>query len=183
MERRPFFQWVTFTFTGLARAQTAGLPADGVRTLRDLAGVVLPNSLGRKRTDETVAKFDRWIREYKPGSEISSGYGFPRVQVIPASPALHYPEQLRQLETAAAAKGASFAKLDAAGRREIVEAALAAAKVDNIPPRPNGRHIAADLMSCFYNSTAGEDLLYGVAIRRDDCRSLSTSGNRPEPLA
>jgi hypothetical protein len=183
MERRTFFQWVTFTFTRLARAQTAGLPADDIRTLRDLAGVVLPNSLGRERTDKIVDQFDRWIREYKPGSEISSGYGFPRVQVIPPSPAVHYPEQLRQLETAAAAKGASFGKLDAAARREIVEAALAAAKVDNIPPRPNGRHIVADLMSYFYNSSAGEDHLYGVAIRRDDCRGLATSGNRPEPLA
>jgi len=183
MERRTFFQWVTFTFTRLARAQSGGLPPDGIRTLRDLAGVVLPGSLGRQRTDGIVAQFDRWIREYKPGSEISSGYGFPRVQVIPASPALHYPEQLRQLETAAAAKGAPFAKLDAAARREIVEAALAAAKVDSIPPRPNGRHIAADLMSYFYNSSAGEDHLYGVAIRRDDCRGLATSGDRPAPLA
>jgi hypothetical protein len=138
--------------------------------------------MGEARIDEVAAQFAQWVRDYKAGADAGYGYGFPRLQVTPPDPSTRYAEQLRALDTAAAAKGAAFARLDAAAKREIVTAALEQAKVERLPQRPNGQHVAADLMAFFFNSSAGEDLLYQAAIRRDDCRGLGNSGERPRPL-
>jgi len=175
MERRGFFKR---TFSGLlaliapkwATAQSQAFPADAEPAMRELAMVVLPSALGRARTDKLAVAFVQWIRDYKPGAEIASGYGFPRTQVIGPSPAAHYAEQLSQL---------NLAKLDPAAKHAAVEKALEDAKVDRIPQRPNGKHVAADLLAFFYGSADGEDFLYGVAIKRDDCRGLGDSAKRP----
>jgi hypothetical protein len=164
MQRRSFFQGIPVAVAAVfaprwARAQRIDQP------IHELAWVVLPASLGRERTDEVAADFLVWIRDYKPGAEVSSGYGHPRTQVVGPSPAAHYAEQLSAL-------GSPISK-------EAVEKALVAAKVDRIPPRPNGRHVAADLLAFFFASAEGEDLLYDAAIRRDDCRGLENSGQRP----
>jgi hypothetical protein len=164
MKRRNFFQRIFAAAAALiaprrARAQQMEEP------IRELAGVVLPASLGRPRIDMIAAEFVVWIRDYKPGAQISSGYGFPRTQVIAPDPSTHYPEQLRAL-------GSPIA-------RDAVEKALADAKVDRIPQRPNGKHVAADLMAFFFSSAEGEDFLYNAAIKRDDCRGLENSGKRP----
>lgn len=152
-----------------------GLKAQpGPGEFRDLAGVVLPASLGRARTDKIADDFVSWTRDYRAGAEIASGYGNPRTQVIPPKPSAHYAEQLSQL---------GLAKLDTAAKRAAVEKALEDAKIDRIPQRPNGRHVAADLLAFFYGSADGEDYLYGVAIKRDDCRGLADSGKRPERVS
>jgi hypothetical protein len=93
-------------------------------------------------------------------------------------------EQLEQLDKDARGKrGVPFAKLDLAGKREIVQAALASANVDALPRRPNGQHVAADLLGFFcFISSDGHDFLYNAAIKRDDCRGLASSGQRPAPL-
>ena len=172
MKRRGFFERLFF---GLMALTGRRAPAQSLRLedVRDLAGVVLPSSLGRTRMDEIADGFIRWVREYKDGAEISSGYGFPRTQVVGPNPSVHYAEQLAQLD---------LAKLDDAARRSAVEKALIEAKIDRIPQRPSGRHVAADLLAYFYGSADGEDFLYGVAIKRDDCRGLSDSGKRPARL-
>jgi hypothetical protein len=173
MNRRRFVHWLsTLPFWNLlgkhARAQSAPLSPAELATLRDVAGVVLPSALGKSGTDAAATRFVAWFSAYKPGAEMSTGYGFPRLQSLPGNPSAHYPEQLRELAP----------KL-AEGKREAVAAALEEAKVDRIPQRPNGKHVASDLLSYFYNSSEGEDFLYGVAIKRDDCRGLSNSGDRP----
>jgi hypothetical protein len=167
MERRGFFKR---TFSGLLTL--VGLKAQSIQKdqFRELAGVVLPASLGRPRTDKIADDFQAWLRDYKAGAEIASGYGNPRTQVIPANPSVHYAEQMSRLD---------LAKFDAAGKRAAVEKALADAGVDRIPSHPNGKHVAADLLAYFYGSAEGEDFLYGVEIKRDDCRGLANSGQRP----
>jgi hypothetical protein len=105
------------------------------------------------------------------------------VQVLGANPSTSYPSQLKQLETAAAAKGGSFAALPVDAKRAIVADALQQARIDKIPPRPNGKHIASDMLSFFYNSADGQDFLCNAAIRRDDCRGLESSAERPRSLA
>jgi hypothetical protein len=166
MQRRGFFKR---TFSGLLAL--VGLKAQpNAEEFRDLAGVVLPASLGRTRTDKIAGDFAAWVREYKVGAEVASGYGNPRTQVIGPNPSAHYAEQLTQLR---------LTRLDAAA----VAKALADAKIDRIPQRPNGRHVAADLLAFFYGSADGEDFLYGVAIKRDDCRGLGDSGKRPERVS
>ncbi len=74
------------------------------------------------------------------------------------------------------------ARWDLLSRAESVQKALEDAKVDRIPNRPNGRHIATDLLAYFYGSADGEDFLYNAAIKRDECRGLDTSTKRPPAL-
>jgi hypothetical protein len=159
---------------GFAGTQWSQAQSVRIEEFQDLASVVLPASLGRSRTDKIAVDFVSWFRTYKAGAEISSGYGFPRTQVTGPNPSPHYEEQLRKLD---------LTQLDAAARRAAVEKALGAAKIDRIPPRPNGKHVAADLLAYFYGSAEGEDFLYGVAIKRDDCRGLGDSGQRPARLS
>ncbi|HTB13476.1 MAG TPA: hypothetical protein VK752_17975 [Bryobacteraceae bacterium] len=159
---------------GFAGTRSSQAQAVRVEEFQDLASVVLPASLGRSRTDKIAVDFVSWFRTYKAGAEISSGYGFPRTQVTGPNPSIHYDEQLRKLD---------LSQLDAAARRTAVEKALDASQIDRIPPRPNGKHVAADLLAYFYGSAHGEDFLYGVAIKRDDCRGLGDSGQRPAGLS
>jgi hypothetical protein len=168
MQRRSFFRRgfsgiVAFFASRKARAQGVQL-----ETVHELASVVLPSPLGRKNTDKVVEDFVRWFRDYQPGAEISSGYGHPRTQVIGPNPSTNYADQIRAL-------GSPIT-------REAVEKALESAKIDRIPQRPNGKHVAADLLAYFYGSSEGEDFLYNAAIKRYDCRGLDTSGKRPASL-
>jgi hypothetical protein len=185
MQRRPFLKWLFSVLAALrlprwARAGTVA--AADEKALEELGSVVLPESLGRARTDKIAADFATWIRGYKAGAETNTGYGVTRIQPLPADPSAHYAEQLAALDKAAETKGAPFARLDAAAKRALVGAAIDEAKVERIPPRPNGRHVAADMLAFFYNSSDGQDYLYGVAIKRDDCRGLANSGERPKPV-
>jgi hypothetical protein len=134
--------------------------------MRELASVVLPAGLGRRGTDQIADDFLKWVREYREGAFEASGYGHPRTRRIAANPSRQYALQLE-----------AFSK--PADKRAAVEAALAEAKVERIPQRPDGKHVASDLLAHFYNSAAGEDYLYGIAIRRDACRGLANSSERP----
>jgi len=165
MKRRNFFERVLLGAAALfaprwARAQQMD------QSMRELASVVLPGSLGRARIEQIAGDFLVWIRDYRAGAEIASGYGHPRTQVTGANPSEHYAGQLSALGSPVS--------------REAVERAIAAAKVDRIPQRPNGRHVATDLLAFFFNSSEGEDFLYNAKIRRDDCRGLGDSAKRPE---
>jgi len=175
MQRRSFFKRMFLGVAALVaprwvRAQM--LPPEA--QMRELASVVLPASLGQTRIDKVTADFLAWLRDYKAGAPMPSGYGFPRTQVVGPFPATHYAEQFEQL---------GLSGLDAARKRAAVEKALQQTKVDRVPQRPNGQHVASDLMAFFYGSSDGEDFLYGVAIKRDDCRGLENSGRRPAALS
>jgi hypothetical protein len=174
MQRRSFFKRIFLGVAALvaprwARAQA--LPTEA--QMRELASVVLPASLGPSRIDKVAGDFLAWLRDYKAGAPMASGYGFPRTQVVGPNPAAHYAEQFQQL---------ALTGLDGAAKRTAVEKALQEAKVERVPPRPSGQHVAADLIAFFYGSSDGEDFLYGVAIKRDDCRGLENSGQRPPAL-
>ncbi len=173
MKRRGFFKRTLSAVIALIGTRRVWGQAAHAEEFQDLAGVVLPASLGRSRTDEIADNFVRWFREYKAGAEVSSGYGLPRTQVMGPNPSRLYAEQLSRL---------GLANLDVAAKRAAVEKALETAKIDRVPERPNGRHVAADLLAYFYGSADGEDFLYGVAIKRDDCRGLADSGKRPARL-
>jgi len=174
---RPQWAW------GSHGAPAASQPATDLALLRALAGVVLPSGLGPDGLNAAVERFTVWGREYKAGAEMSAGYGVTQIRVLPPDPSASYPEQLEDMQRRAKERGRSFAELYAGTQRAILQAALAEAGVEALPRRPDGRHIAADLMSHFYFvSSEGQDWLYNASIRRDTCRGLSSSGDRPAPL-
>ena len=173
MNRRRFVRWLSTlpAVRLLARrafAQSAPLSSTEMQALREIADVVLPSALGKTRSDAVATNFVAWWMAYKPGAEMSTGYGFPRVHSLPGSPGVRYAEQLRDLAPQLPAE-----------KREAIAAALKEAKVDHIPHRPDGKHVVSDLMSFYYSSSDGQDFLYGVEIKSDACRGLANSGDRP----
>jgi hypothetical protein len=149
-------------------------------TLAALADVVLPSESDRAAA---VAAFVKWIADYREGADTDHGYGNTRVRSTGPSPARHYPAQIAALDAAAQAKGAPrFASATLDDRRVIVEAAIAEARVERLPARPTGAHIAADFMGHYFNSPAASDLCYRAAIGRDACRGLAGSEKAPVSL-
>jgi Gluconate 2-dehydrogenase subunit 3 len=158
--------------------QVEDLPA---ATLSAIAEVVLPSEADRKAA---VTAFTAWIANYKEGADTDHGYGNTRVRSTGPSPARNYPAQIAALDAAAKAKGAAgFAAATLDQRRAVVEAAIADAKVERLPARPTGAHIAVDLMGHYFNSSAASDLCYRAAIGRDACRGLAGSEKAPVRLS
>ena len=169
--------WARLPFAAFAQ-QPAMTAADEAR-VHALAEVVLPNELGRAARAVVVDGFLRWLRNYREGAEMDHGYGFTRLRQLPASPAAKYPAQLTALDRAARARGAAFEALDVAARRAVVAASIEAAKIERLPVRPTGEHIATDLMGFYFHGEAANDLAYRAAIRRDSCRGLPGSESIP----
>jgi hypothetical protein len=181
MRRRSLLQWLASLGVAVrcsgwyAWAQTADFPDAHGDTLAALGAVVLPSELGPDGTRDVVRRFQIWVREYRAGAEMDHGYGFTRLRTKGPSPA---PAYLRQLD----ALRPAISNGDADARRQAVEAALEEAKITDLPRTPDGRHIAADLMSFYFRSSDGNDLCYRAAIGRDLCRGLKGSENAPAPL-
>ena len=187
MRRRSLLQWMAASLSGLpalrGRAAAApGLGPESEDTLRGLATSVLPGSLGAERIEKITNRFSLWLRSYRPDAELDHGYGHTKLRTTGISPLAGYAAQLAALERAAKAEGSSFALLKPERQRALVAAGLAAARVSDLPERPDGRHVAADLLAFFFRSSEASDLCYGVAIDRDACRGLPGSEEAPPPL-
>jgi hypothetical protein len=161
------------------RLNQSPLSSEEVEVLGAIAEVVLPRELGVDGRRDAVAGFVRWIENYKEGADTDHGYGVTRIRRTGSSPAAGYRTQIAALQTTAAGR---FPALRVADRQPIVEAALTAARIDRLPGRPNGAHIAADLMAFYFNSPAAADLCYRAAIGRANCRGLAKSDTPPEPI-
>jgi hypothetical protein len=158
------------------------LASSHVFLLRDVAATVLPSAIGRKGQDEAVDNFLRWIREYKEGVPLSHGYGEPRLVKTGPTPATGYAKQLAALEQAATAKGGRFGALPLDDRRTLLDEAFKAADVRNLPSRPDGKHVVADLMAHYFRSSAANDLCYNARIGRNTYRAIRVTTVRPQPL-
>jgi hypothetical protein len=170
MRRRTLLQWLASLGTAIRgwSQASASFPQNQDATLKNLAAIVLPGSLGRAGTDEIASKFERYVREYRAGADTDHGYGFTRVRPKPPSPAAEY---LRQL-------GALPVPLT----REAVEAVLEASQIKDIPRLPDGKNVIADLMSFYFRSADANDLCYRAAIQRDTCRGLAGSSKAPAAM-
>lgn len=158
------------------------LPQDAVFVLRDVAATVLPGTIGGKGQNDAVDEFLRWIREYKEGVPLSHGYGEPALIKSGPSPAPGYTKQLIALQQAAQARGGRFGALPPDTRRELLDAAFTAAGVRNLPGRPDGKHVVADLMAHYFRSSAANDLCYNARIGRNTYRAIRVTTVRPQPL-
>jgi len=174
MRRRTLLRWLA-SAPGALRAQTASFPGNQEHTLRALAAVVLPSELGAAGLDRTATAFAQWVRDYRPGAEMEHGYGLTRLRNKPPSPAPVYLQQLESLRSALAAS-------DVESRRHAVQSALQEAKITELPRTPDGRHVAADLMAFYFQSSDANDRCYRAAIGRDRCRGLPGSDQAPPPL-
>ncbi|MBM3808189.1 MAG: hypothetical protein FJW22_08315 [Acidimicrobiia bacterium] len=164
------------------RLRADELPADQVFVLRDIAATVLPSVMGSKGQNEAVDNFLRWIRDYKEGVALSHGYGEPRLVKSGPTPAPGYTRQLVALQQAAQSRGGRFGALPIEARRELLDAALKAAEVRNLPGRPDGKHVVSDLMSHYFRSSAANDLCYNARIGRNTYRAIRVTTVRPRPL-
>jgi hypothetical protein len=158
------------------------LPADQVFVLRDIAATVLPSAIGRKGQDEAVDNFLRWIREYKEGVALSHGYGEPRLVKSGPSPAPGYSKADHRTAAVRQARGGRFGALPIDVRRELLDAAFKAADIRNLPGRPDGKHVVADLMTHYFRSSGANDLCYNARIGRNTYRAIRVTTVRPQPL-
>ena len=145
-----------------------------------LAEAVLPQEIGAAGQRAAVDHFLRWLRDYRAGAERDHGYGVTGLRTAPSSPAATYAAELDDLDRRA---GGALASLSLAERQRVVNDAIVAAGVKDLPGRPNGGHVATDLMSHYFNSPAANDLAYRRAIGRDACRDLAGSDERPAALS
>ena len=113
-----------------------------------------------------------WTRGYREGVALTHGYGHPRLQKIRrvAGAGLH-PTALRTRRRGARAKGGRWPALDLGHAPSLLDAALAKAGVRDLPPRPTGQHVVADLMAFYFRSSEANDDCYQ---RADQPRSVPT---------
>jgi hypothetical protein len=184
LQRRRVLQFVLSAiasglFTRKAGAHAAFGDAHAAR-LTALAGVVLPQEIGANGVARAVDRFMQWIRDYRAGAQMDHGYGFTQLKRAPPSPAIKYPAQLDDLDHRA---GGSFTAAASSDRERAVIDAVIASSVTELPVRPDGGHIATDLMAHYFSSPEANDLAYGHLIGRYGCRNLRESEQRPSVLS
>ena len=188
MNRRTLIQWMAAApvLLPLHRvrvfAQARELTPNAIAVLHAIAPTVLPASLGDARVRATVDRFVVWTRGYREGVALTHGYGHPRLQKSGPSPVPGYLAQLSALDTEARSKGARWSALDQETRRALLDAAFTKAGVRNLPGRPSGQHVVADLMAFYFRSSEANDLCYSAMINREVCRPIAITTRRPAPL-
>jgi len=188
MQRRTLLKWVASGAATLPllrvdlRAQAEGLAAAHVFVLRGVATAVLPSAIGAKGQDGAVDNFLPWLRDYQEGVPLSHGYGEPRLVKTGPSPAPRYAQQIAALQAAAKARGGRFGALPLDDRRALLDEAFTSADVRNLPGRPDGKHVVADLMAHYFRSSAANDLCYNARIGRNTYRAIRVTTVRPQPL-
>lgn len=195
MKRRTLLQWGAAALAALPlrpprlfaqrlpRQQPTGqLTPEAISMLHEIAPTVLPSTLGAQRTRAVVDRFVIWTREYQEGVALSHGYGHPRLQKSGPTPAPTYIAQLAALDREARALGGRWSALERAQQRAALDAAFVAAGVRNLPPRPLGQHVVADLMAMYFRSSEANDDCYQAMIGRETCRAIPVTVRRPETI-
>jgi hypothetical protein len=187
MKRRTLLQWTAalagvlpFQRLKLFAQSRRELTADAIAMLHEIAPTVLPSALGAARTRAVVDRFVAWTRGYREGVPLAHGYGHPRLVRSGASPVPAYLTQLTALETETRAAGGRWAALDPTKRRAILDAAFTKSGIRNLPPRPAGQHVVADLLAFYFRSSEANDDCYNALINREVCRPIAITTRRPE---
>ena len=189
MKRRTLLQWLAaipamLPFGPLrVFAQPRELTPDAIAALHEIAPTVLPATLGDNRTRNVTDKFVAWTRGYREGVALTHGYGHPRLQKSGPSPVPGYVAQLSALSAEARAKGGTWSALDLETRRALLDAAFTKAGVRQLPARPGGQHVVADLMAFYFRSSEANDDCYHALINREVCRPIAITTRKPAPRA
>jgi len=195
MKRRTLLQWVAAAMAAVPartvrlfaqrfpQAQSRGaLTPQAISLLHEIAPTVLPSALGAERTRAVVDRFAVWIRDYHEGIALAHGYGHPRLQKSGPTPAAKYVAQLTALDRDARDSGARWSELGREQQRAILDAAFTSAGVRNLPPRPMGQHVVADLMALYFRSSEANDDCYHAMIGRETCRAIPVTVRKPEAI-
>jgi hypothetical protein len=94
-----------------------------------------------------------------------------------------YVAQLAALDAGAKSRGGRFGSLPLDTRRALLDEALTAAKVTQLPARPAGGHVVSDLMAFFFRSSEANDLAHRARIGRQVCRPIALTTRRPATIA
>ena len=189
MRRRTLLQAIVTTLPALSfsrvrlNAQIRTLTPDAIATLQEIAATVLPASLGADGISSTVDRFIAWTHGYQEGVPLQHGYGHPQLVKTAASPVPDYVAQLASLSAAARARGGRFGSLSLDARRTLLDEALKAASVTQLPSRPGGSHVIADLMAFYFRSSEANDLAHRARIGRQVCRPIELTTRRPTSTA
>lgn len=188
MKRRTLLQWVASAAAMLPMqrlrllAQPRELTPDAVSALHAIAPIVLPASIGAARLRTTVDGFVAWTKGYREDVALAHGYGHPRLRKSGPTPIPTYNAQLGALAADARAKGGEFPVLNRDTQRALLDASLAKADVRNLPPRPTGQHVVADLMAFYFRSSEANDDCYRALIQREVCRPIQITTRKPEVI-
>ena len=98
---------------------------------------------------------------------------------IAASPVPGYVAQLASIAAAARARGGRFGSLPLDARRALLDEALKAANVTQLPSRPSGGHVVSDLMAFYFRSSEANDVAHRARIGRQVCRPIEVTTRRP----
>jgi hypothetical protein len=189
MKRRTLLQWFAavpalLPFRSLRLlAQPRELTPAAIAALHDIAPTVLPSTLDAARVRTITDRFVAWTRGYREGVALEHGYGHPRLQKSGPSPVPGYVAQLAELDVQTRARGGRWSALDLETRRSLLDAAIAKAGVRNLPGRPAGQHVVADLMAFYFRSSEANDDCYAALIQREVCRPIQITTRKPEPKA
>jgi len=189
MRRRTLLQAIVTTLPALSfsrvrlNAQLRTLTPEAIATLGEIAATVLPASLGADKISLTADRFVAWTNGYQEGIPLQHGYGHPRLVKSAASPVPDYAAQLVSIAAAARARGGRFGSLPLDARRALLDEALTAANVTQLPSRPSGGHVVADLMAFYFRSSEANDAAHRARIGRQVCRPIELTTRRPTSTA
>lgn len=187
--RRSFVQSLGAAFSALLvpRPLWGRSPApriDPVR-LRAVADATLPSELGGGGVETIVEGFLGWVADYRPGAELSHGYGSGSMEIryLPPDPAPRWEAQLQDLQDVAMQRfGSGFPELSREQQRLILREELAGEAMSGLSSPAEADHVGTALMAFYFGSASATDLAYGALIQREKCRSLSTVGEKPPPI-
>jgi hypothetical protein len=188
MKRRTLLQWLAaapalLPFESIRLlAQPRELTPAAIAQLHEIAPTVLPSTLRTAGVRSIADKFVVWTRGYREGVALTHGYGHPRLQKSGPSPVAGYVSQLAALDAEAGTRGGRWSSLDRGTQRALLDAAFTKAGIRNLPARPSGQHVIADLMAFYFRSSEANDECYNALINREVCRPIAITTKRPEPL-
>lgn len=154
------------------------------RTILDaVADAVLPESLGPAGVRGATDRFVAWIDGYAPVAEEMHGYGYADVRYLPADPAPGWRAQLVALDLLAQRmRELPFARLDVAGRRAVIAAALRTEGGDRLPAPLGARHVVTALVAHWAGSPDAWNRALGAEVTPLTCRRLDDAVRPPRPI-